>query len=291
VIQNELQEAINATQACFDQCALAFQDFGEIHEKLLVGSPEGASKQFIETLNVLSNFQIQRARAVFTLLSLGMQWDSEILMRSFYEANVKTMFLASHKPSFRQQALDEFWGKLNSISDRKASLKADITEEMFRENKQDFSADIFKELQNNEMFEVDPKLDRRTRKALENKWSFSNMAKVLSAGNDQVSQIIYADSLLHGYGMSSEFIHASARAFDLLLDRALRKADLPALEQAHISRILSDLASLVCFSLYSCERAITGNVKMNPVLFNHFKDITKTTRPFMLAFEKSQNEN
>jgi len=145
-------------------------------------------------------------------------------------------------------------------------------------------------LRDERIYKVDALGDKRFRKQLEQRWSFSEILTVLKSGRLGSIPLPGIDALTHIYGMSSHFAHANSRALDILEDRATRGSDLLHLEVGHICRMLSDMISLTTFSLFLSERSWAGSIEMPDQLAAAFQEMHESTKPFEAAFNASQDE-
>ncbi|MBA4332778.1 MAG: DUF5677 domain-containing protein [Phenylobacterium sp.] len=194
---------------------------------------------------LLALFQLlgDRGRGVLALLNAGLDWDGEIVLRSFYECASKIMYLATSSESDRPRRIHEFEVILAEASDKRRSRKAAFAEAVF----DDHSAtdrDVFRALQHPDMVRNSESVSKKERQAIEGRWSFSGIIEQLAAGQN-CDPVPEATSLLHIYGMASHLAHSDAGALDMMEDRARRGSDeRELLEAAHRARIVSDLASL-----------------------------------------------
>lgn len=194
-------------------------------------------------LLALFQFLGDRGRGVLALLNAGLDWDAEIVLRSFYECASKIMYLATSSELDRTRRLYEFEIILAVASDKRRARKAAFAEAVFDEQ---FSADrdVFRALQHPDMIRTFGSVSKRDRQAIEARWSFSGIIDQLAAGQNS-DALPEATSLLHIYGMASHLAHADAGALDMMEDRAWRgDKERELLEAAHRARIVSDLASL-----------------------------------------------
>jgi hypothetical protein len=58
-------------------------------------------------------------------------WDAEIILRSFYEKSAKLLYVMLSENGEKQQLIDEFWGDLGSVYDRKTAQRAVYAEKLF----------------------------------------------------------------------------------------------------------------------------------------------------------------
>jgi hypothetical protein len=240
-----------------------------------------------DTFRVLSSYQIDRSQGAYCLLVNGLVWDAEIVLRTVYETFAKITLVASSSPSERARLVNEYWNELSDIYDRKGALKAAAAQRLAEEYEPG-SARVFASLQDPRSFKVDPSGNKSARSGLEQRWSFSGILQRLAREDSQMAPI-GLDGLAHIYGMASHIAHANSKALELMEDRQLRGPDLHELEVGHVCRMLSDLVSLLCFSLFWTERCLKGTNRMPDKLRGAFDQIHAATASHQEAFDRSQD--
>lgn len=199
------------------------------------------------TLCMLFHYMCDRGGAVLALVSNRLDWDAEIILRTYYECAAKIMFVTLTSPEKQKDEVWEYWIPLGEAADRKAARKAGFAEQVFPDGDKD-NRDVFRLLQDPRMVRNAHKLTKAERRRLEHKWSFSELIEVLSQMKRGNRQLTGVRSLLHMYGMASHLAHADCKAMDLMTDRALRAPDeLLLLQESHAARIISDSVSLGTF--------------------------------------------
>jgi hypothetical protein len=100
---------------------------------------------------------------------------------------------------------------------------------------------------------VFPQPAKPKRTALTQKWSFSEMARVLRGFHRQEIDLRLFGSFLHTYAVSSHLIHADQTAMNLIWERRERpNQERDALVAAHAARLITEPVSL----LFICWRAL-----------------------------------
>lgn len=206
-------------------------------------------QEVLQTLKQLFHYMSGRSQATSYLVSSGYPWDAEIVLRSFYEASAKIWFICFENEPTRNTLVQEFRGLYAATHDHKRKHRVQPAHKLSKHHGREGSFAIFDALLNESLFPTTP-TSKRTRKDLEQKWSFTEIIHALSKSENGKARVPDSDVLLHMYGQQSHLIHADDAALDLLLDRALRdKDELPLLEASHAARIMSDQGSLWVFSL------------------------------------------
>ena len=240
------------------------------------------------TLGMLFQYLLDRGQAVLGLLANRLDWDAEIVLRTYYECALKILFIALSPATEQVTIVWEFWVPLGQAADRKTARKAGFAEQAFPEADHE-DRNVFRLLQDPRMVRDSLNLTRAVRRRLAQKWSFSELIEALAAMERDGRELAEVRSLLHVYGMSSHLAHADCNAMDLMTDRALRDRDeLPLLQDAHAARIATDLLSIgwfcthaICGALHAPSETLGQLRKQLEVGLTISEEITK-------AFHKSQ---
>ena len=204
-----------------------------------------------ETLSMLLRYYLDRGAAVLSLLEIRLDWDAEIVLRTCYECAVKILFIALNPRSDRESLVWEFWVPLGEAGDRKAARKASFAEKGISHTDEG-ARDALRLLRDPRMIRARLGLSKKTRRHLEQKWSFSELVEALTELHLGDQKLVEARTLLHNYGMASHLAHADSKALDLMMDRTLRSSDeLRALQDGHAARIASDLIGIGNFCIHA----------------------------------------
>ncbi|WOC79104.1 DUF5677 domain-containing protein [Stutzerimonas frequens] len=224
------------------------------------------------------HYYSERCQSLNLLLQEWRLWDSDIIMRSALECATRFLFVSIAPVEERGQRIDEYTVLLNEIEDLQRSERAKpfATRSTNEDTKMLIGGVVLSPEREAEFREKWPKSKRN---ALKQKWSFTEMAKVLCEFHGEGLDLRGYKSFLHGYGVSSHFIHADQTAMDLVWDRARRSPqERELLENAHFARLATEPTSL----LFICWRAMvyaTGvdssnrDVVKNLVALNERADI------------------
>lgn len=275
---------LNAVQEAALVAITAARDW--IHDQF---SEHGHSKDPVDhTLRRLCSYMSDRSQCVCYLVSAGFAWDGEIVLRSFYEANAKIWLICLSPQAQRQALAEEFWGTLASAHDHKRAHRAEGAESSFRRRGKPDDEVVFSALRRKDLFDVGLG-NKQSRKAVEQKWSFTEIIKFLAANPPEGFNLLDVTGLLHMYGQASHLIHSDDAALDLMLDRQLRAPEeLKILVSAHVCRMFSDLVSLWCFSAMTIAYRFNPKSRIGADLQRKFEVVHELAEPFMEAFHKSQ---
>ena len=268
----------------FVECMKAIRDY---HIQVFSEKPE--KDLHSETLRVLNHYQQDRTQAAYCLIVNWLVWDAEVIIRVAYETFAKVAFLATASGEQRDELLHEYWDLLGAVYDRQGALKAEASERLVNRFGSQGDSRVIAALRDGRVYRTSPLGDKRFRKQLEQRWSFSEILEALKGGRLGNAPLVGIDALAHIYGMSSHFAHANSRALDLLEDRATRGSDLLQLEVGHICRMLTDMVSITSFSLFLSKRSWAGGTKMPDPLAAAFRAMSESTKPFQAEFEVSQD--
>jgi hypothetical protein len=235
------------------------------------------------TLKQLFWYLSSRTQAATFLVSWDFPWDAEIVLRSFYETGAKIVFICLAPPDQVAALIDEYWDALGSAGDKRRTRKAEFAETLFKENAD--SARIFSFLRKPSASRTTARTySKAERKAIEQKWSFSEIIETLDRYFPE------AKSLLHGYGLASHLLHADPGALELMMDRALREpAELVLLRGTHACRIFSDLAWLNYLCAASLKKHLNGEFRDEPRMNALLEELEKQSKPIRERFARSQD--
>jgi hypothetical protein len=252
-------------------------------------SEQGDHQDLVDnTLMRLCAYLSDRSQAVSYLVSSGFAWDGEIILRSFYEVNAKIWLICLSAEDQRPALTEEFWGTLASIHNHKRAHRAAAAQELFRRQGKPDDEAVFSVLMQEDLFDRGQG-NKQARKAIDQKWSFTEIIRFLAANPPEGFNLIDITGVLHMYGQASHLIHADDAALDLMLDRQLRSPEeLKILASAHVCRIWSDLVSLWCFSSLTIGFRFDPKARIGAELRGQFSRFHELSRPFLDAFHKSQ---
>jgi hypothetical protein len=220
-------------------------------------APSPSEDEALGTLRPLLDYQSKRGQAVLYLTTSGMHWDAEIVLRAYFEASARILFIALTAPEARKARIDEFWDVLGGIGERRRAVKADEARGVFKNDPR--SAAIMDVFRDPRLFNTEPKANKATRKATEQKWSFVEIVAELTRNSHaEIGGLLELAGYLHPYGMASHLLHVDPVALDLMHDEATRPASEEILlTAAHIARIFTDVVGLS----YFCADAIRVMLK------------------------------
>jgi hypothetical protein len=89
------------------------------------------------------------------------------------------MFICLAEGEEKTQLLDEFWNQLGAANNRKRARKAEIVERIAKKHDSE-AVPVFEVLRDEKFFAVDSSIARVQRKAVERRWSFSEIVEGLS---------------------------------------------------------------------------------------------------------------
>lgn len=237
-----------------------------------------------QTLRFFVRTMMSRARAAFMLLQAGSYWESEIVLRSLLEAAIKCATFARRKNV--DQLLKEFWVELQASSDRKGALRAAMAQAIIPDDSTDHP--VFAAVQDPEWFAVSPTANKQRRRSLDHQWSVPELVRKLQDESETTEPIVGLDSMFYGYGLQSEVLHVSAKYYDLLWDRMLRKDDLQALENTHYCRQMADALQLTSFSIVLSLQRLGMRSDELRIPFKIASAFSRLTKPYQDEFDRSQ---
>ena len=273
---DEIQSAmLSATAACRDSIVKTFSE--NIQSDSHVDS----------TLNDLFAYFSDRSQAISHLASHGYAWDAEIILRCAYEAAAKIWLICLSPDSIRIKLIEEFRGISAEIHNRKKARKANFVKQLHLSRNAQYDSRVFNFFEDKEIFQHD-EINKKERKAIEQKWSFTEIVNYLEANHPKDFPMKYITSLLFHYDAASHLIHSDDHALDLMLDRELRnQEELTLLTLSHTIRIWSDLVSL-WFMSSETLRYRFDIVEKNLKLYEYIERFNELSDPIQEKFNQTQ---
>jgi hypothetical protein len=215
------------------------------------------------------------------LIQYGYLWDAEIMMRPIMEATLRVAFLSFASDEEQVIRCREFWDELPDIERLKQSQRARISVQRMPEgpNSYDFIRNLILSPEEEETLRKE--WPGKRRKALEQKWSFSEIMRSLEVSQPGLS---IAQAATHNYGLSSHLIHADFTGVSIPIDRDNREPDeRRKLIRAHSARLLGDEIHYI--ALISLSVAFGAKRDRNLVV-----NLLREAQPFLTQLEKIGDE-
>ncbi|MCY1259336.1 hypothetical protein D9M69_397620 [compost metagenome] len=245
-----MQHLIYSSIDVYSRIRDAFQDSIEACREI--------DADFASFSGVQMSYYSSRCQSVNLLLQEWKLWDCDILMRSALECATRFLFVCIAPQPERGQRIIEYTVSLNEIEDIQRSEKARIAARNAGDSE---SAMLFggAALSAEDEARIRNKWPKPCRQSLKQKWSFSEIVRVLEKVKEPTLDLTNYGSLLHSYGLSSHLIHADQTAMDLMYDRATRTAEERQLqERAHFARLAVEQTSMFFLCWRAMEHAIGG---------------------------------
>ncbi|MES3021123.1 MAG: DUF5677 domain-containing protein [Pseudomonadota bacterium] len=234
-------------------------------------------------------YYAERSQSQTLLLQAWKLWDADIIMRSMLECATRFLFVSIAAPDERAQRIEEYTISLNEIENLQRSEKAKdfVATSIDEDTKMLIGGVVFGAEDEAELRARWPKAKR---KALKQKWSFTEISHVLSTFHVDRLDLRNYKSFLHGYGLSSHLIHADQTSMDLVKDRAGREPQEKAmLEKAHFARLATEPVSI----LFLCWRAMayaSGVDSKNIEIVKSVIALNEQAAVYHRAFAESQRD-
>lgn len=179
-------------------------------------------------IHQLVNFIIDRLSTVWFLTMNDMLWDADIIDRSVLESFIKLNFIVyAPTDEEKQKRLNEFWNDLLEINSLKHSEHSKKHLKHFHDNLSQL-AHLSLILSDKEEEELKKKWSGKDRKALEQKWSFSEiLLNLIKDYKGHPFEMMIG--LAHEYRMCSHIAHGDETGIKIIAERMSRTA-----EQRHI---------------------------------------------------------
>lgn len=217
------------------------------------------------------------------LIRVNKEWDAEILNRSVMEGCAKFAYITEGNMDSILRKSEEYWFIQPHMQDFSRHLRAKTvmdTEQINTDMYAQSIGDLI--LEDDEIQEMKDKISKRDRKLLNQKWSFPEIIKYLSASQDVGLSMFKV--LEHGYGIGSHLMHKDGAGVGMVWDRALRSPERrQAVTGGHIARLISDACTWSQIKALALRRIC--NVDIRPVV-----DLYQKYSPMFEAIEKAQKE-
>lgn len=276
---NELQDATLASISISrDNIANAFED--HLDRSTLLGA----------TLWELVKYQSERSQAASYLVSSNLIWDAEMILRSFYEANVKIWYLCCLQGSTRDSAVEEFAGAFLDVQAHKRRLKAGIARTVVEASGGKFDSEIFAAIEDDKIFKFHDG-NKKERRDIEQRWSFSVLVRKLEETPPSILDFSSIRGLEYAFGLQSHLLHADVTALDLMRDRISRPLEeLEALVGTHVCRIFSDQASIWAMTAIAIWKVAEVKNPNGEQIAESVENVHRLARPFRERFEATQRD-
>lgn len=231
----------------------------------------------------------ERCQAISALYQYSKPWDCEIIFRSALESTTKLLYVFTPAYDLSLERIIEFHNDTYSSEYYSRSKKSSHTHQFTNNpDEQDILAGIT--LSDNEENEYLSEWNRKKRKALSQKWSFSEMIKEIEKSNPD-NFLKKLSILSYSYDTSSHFIHADRTAITMIWDRNNNREENEAilLENAHFARLFSDLILLLFLSYHVISKKF-GLTEKSCAMHQLVLDFQKQSRLFFEVFYESQRD-
>jgi hypothetical protein len=233
------------------------------------------------------HYYSSRCRAMNALLQNWMLWDSDIIFRSALECATRYLFVSIAEGSERHDRIIEYTELLSEIEDIHRTDKVQIA----ALNNSDALQSMLLSgavLPPDRQEELRSRWPRSKRSALKQRWSFSEIVRVLQQYKKPTLDLTSYGSLLHSYSISSHLVHADQTAMTLMFDRATRDDnEREMLEQAHFCRLATEQTTLLFMCWRAMEHALARTSKRTDIA-KALLELYEDSRPYHDEFGRSQ---
>ena len=190
------------------------------------------------------------SESALILVEAGKEWDGDIITRSVMEGTIKYVFLVLGEPEEVGRKAYEYWELLPDYTSIKRSDRArkflnavdnPDSPQWLPFKKLLLTDEVIEDRRNGS--------NRKERKQLEQKWSFSEIVKGFAVTDSK--GLGYLVHLAHGYGMSSHLIHKDGDGVGMVWERYGRsEEDQTAVKLGHSARVVSDICTFAMLRLH-----------------------------------------
>lgn len=234
-------------------------------------------------------FYSSRIQSLTLLLQQGKLWDADILMRSALECASRFLFVSTSAERERNNLISEFSDDLFDIHRIERSEK---TKSAAKHSKDPDDIIIFTgaTLRAEEELELRTKWPKNKRKAMKQKWSFSEIVTSLERIKEKNLDLSSYSSLQHSYAIGSHFVHADITAILVSEDRESREEnERILLSRSHFSRLAVEPTDLFYICLRGMIYAI-GSKIITREIEEKISKIHEKARIFHDEFFESQKD-
>ena len=221
----------------------------------------------------LVRYIADRVATVWFLTLNDKLWDADIIDRSVLENLVKLLFIVNSPTKVEQEnRIDEFWNKLWEISSLKHSQHSREMVEQFKEKSAQLAhkAIILSEEQE-EKLKI--KWNRKDRKKLAQKWSFSEIVKDLIKNYDgQYFEML--TGLFHEYRMCSHIAHGDETGIGIIEERKSRnQKEREIVHRGHFLKLISNCLAYTSWTAITCMKFLGKDKKQFFDIHNEIEKI------------------
>lgn len=258
---------------CFDNCKhLLDKDNGTLE----------ASVRFITTqLYIDCHFSSESS---LILIQEGQEWDADIINRTIIEGTVKYIYMISCNDKKQHERANEYSHLLPNFSAiRRHERAKKFLDEL--ENNNGLSWKVIEEqlLTEEQIIEYRSGLNRKERKAIEQKWSFSEIVNEFATSKEEGLELLA--HLTYNYRMSNHLIHKDSEGVAVVWDSCTRDSSRQiAMKLGHSARMISDVCVLTqlrsMYLLKACGEKDDVFSALESKYSQFFNELTKASEYF-----------
>lgn len=254
-------------------------EFGSLFTDLLIEGRD-IDLDLIRISHDHFDYMVKRSNTIITLIETGDLWDAEILTRPLMECTVKLCFICYASKDERPQLLKEYMNDLPEINQLNQSERAKKSRTIIPARDRGRMVMDGLVLADNEEERLRELWPKNKRRSLVQKWSFTEMVRVLNKRTEPMFKLDLFSAFIHSYGLSSHLIHADESGMGIVADRDSREAEEKEMMNiAHMQNLL-DL-TLVSSMLVTAGLSTALNIKVKETseLTQKFQHVTAYKEP------------
>ena len=262
-----------------DRYVALASEFGSLMTDLLIEHHEN-EPELVSMHWKHFDFAVHRSNAIYTLLESGCYWDAEIIARPLIECTVRMCFVCYSPSDTRKELIREYFEDLYQINRLEQSEKAKKSRTIApAEDRGKILLDGMV-LSDGEEEKIRKRWTKKERRALKQRWSFSEMIRVLDARAKPYFDQDLFSAFAHSYGISSHLIHADESGIGVILDREQREErEKQLMNQAHIHNLLDLTLVSAMLMAMGLSIALNSRVKEIHALVEKFNSIHAHKEP------------
>lgn len=205
---------------------------------------DGLDPEVADTLGMLLDAASRSTESAFLLMSFGKLWDTELIVRSVFEASIKFVYLIHAKRDLGERheefAEHQFQMAMMKDDQKARDALASIPDAQGPEWEY-LRALVLPDAERDKLRET---YDKATRRSMETRWGYTGLLNILIKSSDPAYSTL--GGLFYGYTTSSHLHHADYVGISIALGQSRLEPQVrDTTHLRHLARLIRD-----CFTCY-----------------------------------------
>lgn len=230
------------------------------------------------------------SESVLLLIREGKVWDADLITRSVMEGSVKFTHLLTGTAEQVYEKVNEYWNVLPVFKRIKHSENAKkLLENIPNPEGPEWQPIWELVISDVEYEQIRMQYNRKDRRALEEKWSFSGIMKSLT--KSEPPWITPLVGLMHNYTISSHLVHKDADGVGMVWERNMRDSSRrDAVTIGHAARLVSDICTYANLRLLVLLRACGQETDVVQSLQTKYEELSAALSRANTEFNETEYE-